>query len=209
MMNLNSVPWSSRDFSLLNQNWNPLNVSGDEHQPTRQPLPLTPFHHMRETCLLKYHYQMSIISQRKHAVDLVLTLNLKMLWILIHWMDSLVQKDLQPFTLRDPLTRLQQEELIARFTIARKMRFVCTNHCCLRSLSEREELLTLPKQTSLLHILWSPKLQPAAYCSQLPHETLNQVSLAPFLSLALLYFAIHNIQMLEGHHLFSDISCQN
>ncbi|RZC22081.1 Protein SUPPRESSOR OF QUENCHING 1, chloroplastic [Glycine soja] len=53
--------------------------------------------------------------------------------------------------------RIQQFEnyisdLESRFTIARKMKFVCTSLCCLRSPSKRE-FLTLPKQTSLLHIL--------------------------------------------------------
>lgn len=93
-----------------------------------------------------------------------------------------------------------------RFTIARKMRFVCTNPCCLRSPSERE-FLTLLEQTSLLLILSSPKLQPAAYCNQFPRDTLNlQVLLALFLSLAHLLFAIYNnIQMLEGHDLSSEI----
>jgi hypothetical protein len=52
---------------------------------------------------------------RKLAVDSVLILNLKTLSILILWMDSLAQKDLQHFTLRDPLTPLQWEELIARY----------------------------------------------------------------------------------------------
>ncbi|KAL5095810.1 hypothetical protein RYX36_000137, partial [Vicia faba] len=36
----------------------------------------------------------------------------------------------QCFTLRDSLTLLQWEELVARFTIARKMRFVYTDVTC-------------------------------------------------------------------------------
>lgn len=71
----------------------------------------------------KTHTHMTIIPWlpplkfhcRKLAVDSVLILNLKMLWISILWMDYLVRKDLQCFTLRDPLILLQWEELVARY----------------------------------------------------------------------------------------------
>lgn len=147
-MNLNSVPWSLKEFSLLNQNQDLLNVLDGENQPIQCQLRLMPFHQMKEACRLKYHYQASIISQRsspsfisntsnsilciqarlyisltivlnlhcrKRAVNSAWILNLKMLWLLNPSMDSLVQKDLQLFTLRDPPTLLQWEELIVRY----------------------------------------------------------------------------------------------
>lgn len=101
--------------------------------------------------------------------------------------------------------------ILYRFTIARKMKFVCTSLCCLRSPSKRE-FLTLPKQTSLLHILWNPKLQPATSCSQLPLKSVGPWHLKPgsssaaFSCSSFVYFSVYtsSIQMLESHDLSSD-----
>lgn len=67
---------------------------------------------------LSYCFNNSPIPiSRKHVVDLVSILNLKMSSMLDLRMDSLM-RDLQLFIFRDHLLRLQWEELIARYGLS-------------------------------------------------------------------------------------------